>query len=571
MAINFKSSPKNYKNYKNCSPDKTIDKILGLISPYFPELEIKAFSNNNGLSWGAIVRPLKDMDVSVTYGKGIDYLLAIASGLAEFMERLQCFFLPNEYYPFLRLKGDPFIFYDIFNDKPILLNPVYLNISNGDAAGNTLEEATVQALCELFERYSKIKILTEKIQCPDIPKEFFSPKFNKFFDYISQKFDFKIKDFSLGKGLPVIAIIIGKSDLGFHISVGSATSMDSALERCITEFYQLHSNLSDTLHHRIKAHQNFLKLLDVFSELYSSKFTKFDFLNDNAIVLSDYMENYNLNFLLSNSGEYRKWNYETMDFFTEIQNLFDICKNNKFSIYIKDISWMGFPTIRIRSPDLSLYNKSEYLINTVAESLVKDDLYTKFVTLLRQGFEGIKKIEFHDLLRDPKIYYHMLNEGFPFTLNKLRKTPYHNIGDNINSFYFLFHVSYYFRDFDLSKHFIDAFAISEAKQNLYSQCLVFLMNLITQLEFNRLIRNEDSFFATLQKKLTTRFDINIVNEVLNNLSQPNAILDDLKEVLLPCNPLLGCSNNCYFYKFSKIVAELQKNFNYAISFINAQK
>ncbi|MCG2879689.1 YcaO-like family protein, partial [Obesumbacterium proteus] len=46
-----------------------------------------------------------------------------------------------------------------------------LYVSNGMSAGNTRNEARVQGLSEVFERYVKNRIIAESISLPEIPAE----------------------------------------------------------------------------------------------------------------------------------------------------------------------------------------------------------------------------------------------------------------------------------------------------------------------------------------------------------------------------------------------------------------
>lgn len=46
-----------------------------------------------------------------------------------------------------------------------------LFLSNGMSAGNTLNEAQVQCLSEIFERAVKKQIIEEEIALPDVPRE----------------------------------------------------------------------------------------------------------------------------------------------------------------------------------------------------------------------------------------------------------------------------------------------------------------------------------------------------------------------------------------------------------------
>ncbi len=47
-----------------------------------------------------------------------------------------------------------------------------LYLSNGMSAGNTLAEAKVQCLSEIFERAVKKHIIEEEIALPDVPRKY---------------------------------------------------------------------------------------------------------------------------------------------------------------------------------------------------------------------------------------------------------------------------------------------------------------------------------------------------------------------------------------------------------------
>ena len=71
-------------------------------------------------------------------------------------------------------KGICAIPYERQSDKKTVFIPVNiignLYVSNGMSAGNTKEEARVQCLSEIFERYVKNKVISEGISLPEIPK-----------------------------------------------------------------------------------------------------------------------------------------------------------------------------------------------------------------------------------------------------------------------------------------------------------------------------------------------------------------------------------------------------------------
>ena len=69
--------------------------------------------------------------------------------------------------PFQRTRDNETIYFPIN-----VLDNLYA--SNGMAAGNTKEEACVQALSEILERYVKTTIIRKGIALPNIPKDFYS-------------------------------------------------------------------------------------------------------------------------------------------------------------------------------------------------------------------------------------------------------------------------------------------------------------------------------------------------------------------------------------------------------------
>jgi ribosomal protein S12 methylthiotransferase accessory factor len=63
--------------------------------------------------------------------------------------------------------------YSVMQDKTVKV-PInfiaYINASNGMAAGNTIEEALIQASCEVFERYTQIQIIKPEKVVPTVDK-----------------------------------------------------------------------------------------------------------------------------------------------------------------------------------------------------------------------------------------------------------------------------------------------------------------------------------------------------------------------------------------------------------------
>ena len=117
-----------------------------------------------------------------------------------------------------------------------------LYVSNGMSAGNTLVEAQVQCLSEIFERAVKREILEGEIALPDVPQEVLA-KYPGILAGIrgleEQGFPVLIKDASLGGIYPVMCVtLMNPRTGGVFASFGAHPSLEVALERSLTELLQ---------------------------------------------------------------------------------------------------------------------------------------------------------------------------------------------------------------------------------------------------------------------------------------------------------------------------------------------
>jgi ribosomal protein S12 methylthiotransferase accessory factor len=114
--------------------------------------------------------------------------------------------------------------------------------SNGMSAGNTLAEAQVQCLSEIFERAVKREILEREITLPDVPYDVLS-KFSGILAGIQgleeQGFPVLVKDASMGGIYPVLCVtLMNPRTGGVFASFGAHPSFEVALERSLTELLQ---------------------------------------------------------------------------------------------------------------------------------------------------------------------------------------------------------------------------------------------------------------------------------------------------------------------------------------------
>lgn len=115
--------------------------------------------------------------------------------------------------------------------------------SNGMSAGNTFEEAVVQAISEIVERYVQKRVIEEKITLPDIP-DYYIKKHPYIYDMLEKlrentKFSYYLKDASLGGKFPVAALVILENNTGnYGIKFGCHPHFGIAMERTFTEAAQ---------------------------------------------------------------------------------------------------------------------------------------------------------------------------------------------------------------------------------------------------------------------------------------------------------------------------------------------
>ncbi|OTQ30327.1 ribosomal protein S12 methylthiotransferase accessory factor YcaO [Gilliamella apicola] len=128
-----------------------------------------------------------------------------------------------------------------------------LYASNGMSAGNTRNEARVQGLSEIFERFAKNKIIAEAISLPIIPTDVINryPEVLAAIETLENEgFPLYCFDASLGGEFPVICVVLFNPQNGTsYASFGAHPNFGVALERTVTELLQGRS----------------LKDLDVFS------------------------------------------------------------------------------------------------------------------------------------------------------------------------------------------------------------------------------------------------------------------------------------------------------------------
>ncbi|MDD3213475.1 MAG: YcaO-like family protein [Eubacteriales bacterium] len=109
--------------------------------------------------------------------------------------------------------------------------------TTGLCAGNTRDEAMMQGLMEIFERYATRKLYQFRLTPPEVPESLFEGT-EVLHRLRALGLQYSIRDCSLGKAFPVVGLALTLPDGRRTIRLGAAASPVIALERCLTEVYQ---------------------------------------------------------------------------------------------------------------------------------------------------------------------------------------------------------------------------------------------------------------------------------------------------------------------------------------------
>ncbi|SFU73959.1 OsmC domain/YcaO domain-containing protein [Halomonas korlensis] len=285
---------------KDLPLEQTIANMTAFLADLGMKIEIASWRNIVPHVWSLHIRDAAS-PTCFTNGKGATKESALCSALGEFIERLSCNFFYNDQFFGERIAGSAFVHYPseawfqpgpndelpegildeycraIFDpegelagsnlvdtnsgraDRGIVSLPfvrrsdgktVYfpsnlienLYLSNGMSAGNTLHEAQVQCLSEIFERAVKKQIIEEELALPDVPREVLAryPEIVEGIEALeAQGFPVLVKDASLGGQFPVMCVtLMNPRTGGVFASFGAHPSFHVALERTFTELLQ---------------------------------------------------------------------------------------------------------------------------------------------------------------------------------------------------------------------------------------------------------------------------------------------------------------------------------------------
>ena len=292
------------RRYKEVEPEETVKRLKNLLNKIGIEVDEK-WSNESSVGTYSLRIAIKGTDIGQN-GKGMTKEFAMASSYAEFFERFQNGVFrfrmekPTKDLPFSNapdekhlsveeaMKGNNSFFEyiikengkanrtkeekieyikQILNEKSDLVEKEdylylpyysvknkdieyvpdrlfsYLYDTNGMCAGNSKEEALIEGLSEILERYAGTKMVKERITLPEIPMEYIEkfPKVKKMVEKLNKntEYYFRLVDCSFGGKYPVAGLYILEKNTGkFGFRLGAHPDYGIAMERCFTEAAQ---------------------------------------------------------------------------------------------------------------------------------------------------------------------------------------------------------------------------------------------------------------------------------------------------------------------------------------------
>lgn len=403
---------KRIKRYKAKSPNETINEIRNTLHKLGILMKEEHFQAENSMFHSCRIficnDGLDEYNLGCN-GKGMNAEFALASAYGEFMERLQnnlifmhqdfakskflstlkkqsyfhkkiydenlllnFNFAPDESYTKSSAENkevlDKYVtnsstYYDgLLEDEKLTLLPffsvsekrvekipieyiIHNCTSNGMCAGNTPKEALIQGLSEVFERYVIRLIYKNNLSLPSIPKEYF--KGNKIYENIVQLekekgWEIDIKDCSCGMNIPAIGVLIhDKANVRHQFHIGVDPSPITALERSLTETYQ---GRTDVLFHGIDLN-------------YQSRIMKETGLKESE-MFKTYVDSRGI-YPISLFSDNNSYSFDGFDNTlgisddSDLNYLIEIVNQLGFKLYIRDVSYLNFPTFHIYVPGMS--------------------------------------------------------------------------------------------------------------------------------------------------------------------------------------------------------------------------
>ena len=575
-------------SHKDSNPEETIRRIRDILF----ELDIMPYEEWKVFSESCYsVRITDSQFPAATNGKGTSRLHTLAGAYAEFMERLQNGFLYKkeigampgyeffgadevkmrttavwEQHPHVcgclteldksraaeilgeEIRTAPF--YHVNTGKvdylPILLIQ-HAYGSTGMCAGNTPAEAICQGLCEVLERFAVREVFLEELELPTIPLEMFKEmKVARMIATLqSLGYSCLIKDCSLGGLIPVVAVAVFNEDrVRFRLAFGSDPIFEVAVHRCLTELVQ-GMNQEEFKNYMLPLH------LDRQPDAGERLVELLRFVGGGGLGCCSARSVLHEGKVQCN-GVFQPQFVSSQD---SLQHVLRLMLDAGYQVYVRDVSFLGFPSYQIYIPGISEVTKlGEDVLNLISKQSKPAqqcllDLRSASVDSIRQC------VEFMESLMDTPFFSHMYRYGSSNTFTT------HLTGlclegtcqfYTLHNFFLLTAMSNRIGDYRRAFNYLNAFLGSEEARGLpnlsYARCALMYFRL----------KSDDWVDGHIERSLVTMFGPQLATTVINDLRDPEK---SFQYMALPaCNNCSACSvsHQCNHDRWKNVMAMLKK-------------
>lgn len=583
----------NFIIRKDCHPIETIERIRKILR----QLDLFPIETDWNILFGhffsvRIEDYYLDKGKGVN-GKGVSTELALASAYSEFMERMQNGLLFKKKYGLMdevefkhpdsiyldkevvfvenahilnilfkwkentnknfqlpnKILCSPY--YDLNNNKVSFLPDALIKAytgSNGMAAGNTPKEALIQGICEIFERYSINYILSNEIEVPTIPLK--AIEYLKIYPSIKLISDFGysivIKDCTLSGKIPVLGIVIfNKNRSKYKVSFGSDPVFEIALQRCITEIFQ-GMNI-DLLEGASMSDIDFCNL-----------FTDNVIVNNKAVSAIDH---YKLMTVAKKLVISHSESVFPNAFAPEAHNndklfkfIIDKVKELDTNIYIRDVSFLGYPSFHIYIPNLSEFIDND--LTSLDLSLIR-----KVILNLKNATDSdiekcINEIENHIFTKDTPHFLYAAKLNSQVIESIFASVELNDSSDLLSMTIELLMclMCIKIESYKKAAHYLDLHLIIIKKSKLKLENLDYYQAVLLYLILKSEMKND----IVIKNTIVNIFGYSIYEEVFNDLTDiPNI----LKYYKLPsCGNCYTCEihDECNYNRWKELTIKLNK-------------
>lgn len=585
--------------HKDASPEETVERIKMILEEF--GLYLNEVNRINVADKFYSIRVYDSLNCGAN-GKGASMELALASAYAEYMERLQndmafvakfglkedfkiaqkdcvvltikeiledCSAIFKTLFPNMLSKIDvdkkieALPYYSVFDDNISYLPSSIIKTfcgSNGMAAGNTAHEAIVQGISEIFERHVLNYVYLYENISPIIPIALLKghPIYDSIDKLVNRGFKLIIKDFSLGNKYPVVAVIIlNKDSTKAWMNFGSDLVFDIAVERCISEFYQ---GIDDVQFEMMK-----MVKIDYSKVGRKISYSKCDIRNSAAFRdYNHYLIYQILHMSLFSPLIAKEIPMVFKDSITNrdgLMEILDILKNNNLNLYIRDVSFLDFPTYHIYIPTLSelhdeeVFFKKEILVNNVTGVLLNlNNIELKCVVNFINTIEEI-------IYNDPYftfLYVGKPDRNFVTDFSRIIVSPDSDIL-TLDLDFLLACLSIKINDYEKAYKYLNSYVDTVEYYHLEPGNIDYYKGVVLYLQL--VSNNVDP--TSIYNTISLLFDSNICNEIFNDLENPERVFQYFE--------LPSCGNNCGECQINSVSCKYSEWLDIAAKINNAKE